>query len=203
MKDEFDAKMLGRLGSGQLTEAKSLKRTNHWHEHEMCFRWAGRTRYVTEPPVLLGRTDTRAVTKRRTPGPKATNGGACDALEALEAFQAAIVSDRPDCQYAVKAARSATTEPTKLDWMRMMRLAKFLTAHDELKWLYHARDVLEKYMVYGDPEGQARKRGGGQPKQLNSSDSISSSSAAQPSVSSLSRAEGLCCTTQIVQQQEG
>ena len=59
-------------------------------------------------------------------------------MEPLEAFQAAIVLDRPGCQYAVKAARSATTEPTKLDWMRMMRLAKFLTAHDELEWLYRA-----------------------------------------------------------------
>ena len=48
MKDEFDAKMLGRVGSGQLTEAKSLKRTVHWHEQEMCFSWAGGTRYVTE-----------------------------------------------------------------------------------------------------------------------------------------------------------
>ena len=27
MKDEFDAGMLGRVGSGQLTEAKSVKRT--------------------------------------------------------------------------------------------------------------------------------------------------------------------------------
>ena len=63
MKDEFDAKMLGRVGSGQLTEAKSLKRTVHWHEQEMCFSWAGGTRYVTELAVLPGRTDTRAVTK--------------------------------------------------------------------------------------------------------------------------------------------
>ena len=157
MKDEFDAKMLGRVGSGQLTGAMSLKRTVQWHEQEMCFSWAGGTRYVTELAVLPGRTDTRAVTKTRTRGPKATDGGACDALEPLEAFQAAIVLDRPDCQYAVKAARSATTDPTKLDWMRMMRLAKFLTAHDELEWLYHARDVPEKYMVYGDPEGSGPK----------------------------------------------
>ena len=48
MKDEFDAKMLGRVGSGQLTDAMSLKRTVHWHEQEMCFSWAGGTRYVTE-----------------------------------------------------------------------------------------------------------------------------------------------------------
>ena len=81
----------------------------------------------------------------------------CDALEPLEAFQAAIVLDKPDCQYAVKAARSPTTEPSMLDSMRMMRLAKFLTAHDELEWLCHARDVPEKYMVYGDPEGSGPK----------------------------------------------
>ena len=86
MKDEFDAKMLGRVGSGQLTEGKSLKRTVHRHEQEMCFSWAGRTRYVTELAVLPGRTDTRAVTKIRTSGPKAIDGGACDAVEPLEAF---------------------------------------------------------------------------------------------------------------------
>ena len=63
MKDEFDAEKLGRVGSGQLTDAMSLKRTVHWHEQEMCFSWAGGTRYVTELAVLPGRTDTRAVTK--------------------------------------------------------------------------------------------------------------------------------------------
>ena len=81
------------------------------------------------------------------PRTKATGGGARDALEPLDAFQAApfrsavgligyIVLDRPDCQYAAKAVRSATTEPTKLSWMRMMRLAKFLVAYNELGWLY-------------------------------------------------------------------
>ena len=63
-----------------------------------------------------------------------------------------IVLDRPDCQYAAKAVRSATTEPTRLDWMRMMRLAMFLVAHNELEWLYHAQDVPEKYVVYGDSD---------------------------------------------------
>ena len=107
---------------------------------------------VTKLAVLLGLTDTRAATKTRTPGTKATGGGARDVLEPLDAYQAAtfrsavgligyIVLDRPDCQYAAKAVRSATTEPTKLDWMRMMRLAKFLVAQNELEWLYHAQDV--------------------------------------------------------------
>ena len=65
------------------------------------------------------------------PRTKATGGGARDALEPLDAFQAApfrsavgligyIVLDRPDCQYAAKAVRSATTEPTKLSWYLWM-----------------------------------------------------------------------------------
>ena len=70
MKDEFNAKMLGRVGRGQLTEVKFLKWTLRWHEQEMCFSWSGGTRYVTELAVLLGLTDTRAVTKTRTPGTK-------------------------------------------------------------------------------------------------------------------------------------
>ena len=88
---------------------------------------------------------------------------ALDALEPLDTFQAASfraavgligysVLDRLDCQYAATAVRSATTEPTKLDWMRMMRLAKFQVAHNELEWLYHAQDVPEKYAVYGDSD---------------------------------------------------
>ena len=109
MKDEFDAKMLGRVGRGQLTEVKFPKRRVRWHEQEMCFSWSGGTRYVTELAVLLGLAHTRAVTKTRTPGTKATGGGARDALEPLDASQAAtfrsavgligfIVLDRPDCQ---------------------------------------------------------------------------------------------------------
>ena len=39
--------------------------------------------------VLLGLADTRAVTKTGTPGTKATGGGARDALEPLDTFQAA------------------------------------------------------------------------------------------------------------------
>ena len=89
MKDELNAKMLGRVGRGQLTEVKFLERTVRWHEQGMCFSWSGGTRYVTELAVLLGLTDTRAVTKTRTPGTKATGGGARDALESLDTFQAA------------------------------------------------------------------------------------------------------------------
>ena len=37
MQDEFDAKMLGRVVRGQLTEVKFFKRTLRWHEQEMCF----------------------------------------------------------------------------------------------------------------------------------------------------------------------
>ena len=133
MKDEFDAKTLGSVGSDQLTEAKVLKRTVRWHEQQMCFSWAGGARCVTELVVLLERTDTRTVTNTRTPSTKATDGGARDAWEPLEAFRKAIVMDRPDGQYAAKVARNATTEPEKLDWMRMMRLANSLTAQNELE----------------------------------------------------------------------
>ena len=111
--------------------------------------------------MLLGLTDTRAVTKTRTPGSKAFGGGARDALEPLDTFQAAtfrsvvglieyIVLDRLDCQYAAKPVWSATREHAKLDWMRPMRLAKFLVAHSELEWLHQAQDVPEKYVVCGD-----------------------------------------------------
>ena len=84
-KDEFDAKMVGRVGHDHLTEVKFLKRTLRWHEQEMCFSCNGGTRYVTEPAVLLGPTDTRVVAKTRTPGTKATRGGARDALGPLDA----------------------------------------------------------------------------------------------------------------------
>ena len=41
MADEFEAKMLGRVGRGQFAEVKFLKRTTRWHEDEMCFSWSG------------------------------------------------------------------------------------------------------------------------------------------------------------------
>ena len=118
MADEFEAKMLGRVGRSHLAEVNFLKRTIRWHENEMCFSWSGRTRYVTELVVLLGLTDTRTVMMTRTPGTKATGGNARDALEQLDTFQAAtfrsavgligyIVLDRPECQYAAKTVRSA------------------------------------------------------------------------------------------------
>ena len=194
-KDEFDAKMLGTVGSDQLTEAKVLKRTVRWHEQQMCFSWAGGTRCVTELVVLSGRTDTLTVTNTRTPSTKATDGGARDAWEPLEAFRTAIVIDRPDGQYAAKATRNATTEPETLDWMRMTRLANSRTAHDELEWLYHAQDVPEKCMGCGDPEGS-----GSEAVEQLGQHLIEFSCTTR--VSSLSRAERQCGASQAVQQQE-
>ena len=40
MADEFEAKMLGRVGRGHIAEVKFLKRTTRWHEDEMCFSWS-------------------------------------------------------------------------------------------------------------------------------------------------------------------
>ena len=199
MKDEFDANMLGRVGRGQLAEVKFLKL--RWHEQEMCFRWSGGTRYVTEVAVLLGLTDTRAVTKTRTLGTKATGGGARDALERLDTFQAVtfrsavgligdIVLDRPDCQYAAKTVRSATGEPAKLDWMRKMRLAKFLVPHSELEWLCQVQDV----------PGVRRRRLGGlgnsQPEHSNSLDTSHRNQLLDPARHrSLSSGEAELCAT--------
>ena len=76
MTDEFDAKMLGRVGRGHFAEIKFLGRTLRQQEQEKCFRWSGGTRHVKELAVLLGLTDTPPVTKRRSHGSKATGGGA-------------------------------------------------------------------------------------------------------------------------------
>ena len=54
MKDDFNAKMLGCVGRGRLTDVKFLGRTLGWHEQEVCFSWSGGTRNVTELAVLLG-----------------------------------------------------------------------------------------------------------------------------------------------------
>ena len=126
IKDEFNAKMLGRVGRGQLTEVKFLKQTLRWHEQEMCFSWSGGTRYVTELAILLGH--------RHSSFDEDTNSG--------------NEGNWRRCSRC--PARSATREPTKLDWMRMLRLARFLVAHSELEWLCQAQDLLEKYAVYGD-----------------------------------------------------
>ena len=153
----------------------------------MCFSWSGGTRYVTELAVLLGLTDTRSVMMTRTPGTKATCGNARNALEQLDTFQAAtfrsavgligyIVLDRPKCQYAAKTVRSANGEPANLEWMRMMRLAKFLVSHSELQWIHQAQDVT----------GQARSHVGARQEHLNSMDCTPSNSAARHSTSLLS-----------------
>ena len=86
MTDEFDAKMLGRVGRGYFAEIKFLGRTLRQQEQEKCFRWSGGTRHVKELAVLLGLTDTPPVTKRRSHGSKATGGGVRDALEPLDTF---------------------------------------------------------------------------------------------------------------------
>ena len=132
MRNELDDKMLGHVGSSQLTGIKLLRRAMRWHEQEVCFSWAGGRRHITELVVLSGRMDIRAVAKTRTLESKATDGGVY-AVGSQEAIQAVAVLDGCDCQYAVPAARGATTEPATLDWMRVMRLARSLTADDELE----------------------------------------------------------------------
>ena len=114
-----------------------------------------------------------------------------------------IVLDRPECQYAAKTVRSATREPTNLDWMRMMRLAKFLVSHSELEWIYQAQDVPEKYMWCLETQtGQARSHVGVRQEHLNSMDCIPSNSTARHSTSLPSRAERQSCMLQDVRQRE-
>ena len=91
MKDEFDAKMLGSVGSDQLAEAKFFKRTVDWYEQQMCSSWAGVARCVTELAVVSGRTDPQTVENTRT----------------LEAFRTVIVLNGSDGLGAAKAARVA------------------------------------------------------------------------------------------------
>ena len=67
MTTEFEAKLLGRVGRGHLSETKFFERTLRWHEDELCFSWSGGTRYVEELVKLLGHT-----------------GDARDALEPLD-----------------------------------------------------------------------------------------------------------------------
>ena len=180
----------------------------------MCFSWSGRTRYVTELAVLLGLTDTRSVMMTRTPGTKATGVNARDALEQLDTFQAAtfrsavgligyIVLDRPECQYAAKTVRSATREATNLDWMRMMRLAKFLVSHSELEWIYQAQDVPEKYVVFGDSDwaGSESRRSTTGAFEQNGLHPIEFSCSLH-STSLLSRAGRQSCMLQDVRQRE-
>ena len=180
----------------------------------MCFSWSGGTRYATEFAVLLGLADTRAVTKTRTPGTKATGGGARDALEPLDTFQAAtfrsavgligyIVLDRPDCQCSAKVVRSATRGPAKLDWMRMMRLAKFLVAHSELEWLHQAQDVPEKYVVYGDSDWAGSENAKEHNLRIRTAWTASHRIQLLDSPSSLSQAERQSCMQQDARQQEG
>ena len=213
MTDEFEAKMLGRVGRGHLAEVKFLKRTIRWHEDEMCSSWSGRTRYVTELAVLLGLTDTRSVMMTRTPGTKATGGNARDSLEQLDTFQAAtfrsavgligyIVLDRPECQYAVKTVRSATREPTNLGWMRMMRLAKFQCHTVNSNGSIMRRTCLRSMWCLETQTGQARSHVGARQQHVNSTDYIPSNSVARHSTSLLSRAGRQSCMLQDVRRRE-
>ena len=157
---------------------------------------SGGTRYATELAVLLGLTNTRDEgdwwRHSRCSG---TAGGFSGRFFRLAVgLIRCILLDRPHNQNAAKAARSAMTEPTKLDWMRMMRLAKFLVTHDELEWLYHAQYVPEKYVVHGDSDSAGSETRRSTSGTLNSLDSIPLNSAARLSTLLLSRAERLSCT---------
>ena len=100
--------------------------------------------------------------------------------------------------------RSATREPANFDWMRMMRLAKFLVSHNELEWIYQAQNVPEKYVVFGDSDwaGSESRRSTTRAIEQNSTDCIPSISAARHSTSLLSRAVRQSCMLQDVRQRE-
>ena len=172
MSQEFEAKLLGRVGCGQLAEAKSLKRTLRWHEEEASFTWSGGVQYVEELVTVMGLENDRAVTKvTKTPGTKATGASARDALELVNDCEAGtyktavgmigyIVLDRPECQYSAKEVMSMVRGPRKLDWMRLVRMTKFLASHPELEWVFEAQDMPTKFVVYGDSDwagGESRR----------------------------------------------
>ena len=84
----------------------------------------------------------------RTPGTKATDGGARDALEPLVLLIGSTLMDRLDCQYAAKAVRNATRELAKL------------VAHSELG--------LRSTWCTETQTGQTRIHEGSQPQHSNS-----------------------------------
>ena len=57
-----------------------------------------------------------------------------------------------DGQYPATTVIRFTGEPRDLDWMRFVRQAKFVASHDEVEWIMPVRDMLEKYVVFGDSE---------------------------------------------------
>ena len=115
-----------------------------------------------------------------------------------------IVQDRPECQYAAKTVRSATGEPTNFDWMRMMRLAKFLVSHSELEWIYQAQDMPEKYVVFADSDwaGSESRRSTTGAFELYGLHPIEFSCSTQHVIALLSRAERQSRTLQDVRQRE-
>ena len=162
----------------------------------MCFSWSGGTRCITGLAVLLGLGNTRAVTKTRTPRNEGNwrrrsrrlGAAGCLSRQQPSAQRWDLVGytvlERPDCQYAAKAVRSATREPTKLDWTRMMRLAKLLVAHSELERCTETQT------------GRARRREGAQPEHSNSLDCIPIEfSCSTQHVVALSSGEAELCAT--------
>ena len=161
MLSEFEAKVLGRVGRGHLPDIKLLGRTLRW---QMARRGSELQLVFVAALSLMRQFPLRTGFRRsKTPRTKATGSGARDALKSLDAFQTAVyrtavgmigytVLDRPDCQFAAKTVMSSTREPRKLDWMRHMRLAKFLMSHDEVEWIMLVQDVPDKYVAYGDSD---------------------------------------------------
>ena len=142
MKDNFDIKLLGRVGPGAGTEAPTLKRKINFTREG--FFWEADTKHADE---LITWASVETARPAPTPGTKETTKNMRDAMDELPEHDASscrsaggkgtyLSLDRPDLMFTVRVVSKDLKAPKQRMLVRLKRMARYLARHYRLVWCY-------------------------------------------------------------------
>ena len=165
MVENFETKVLPRIGpsaaGGATNKGEHLHRIIQWKEGPTpMFTWEADPKYAKLLATELNLNDGKGVD---TPSSKDTGKGDRFANEPLSTEEAKefrkyagtalyLSLDRPSIQYAMSEISAGMSMPTKLHYMRLKRLVRYLVLYPTETWQYCLQEAPSHYYVYTDSD---------------------------------------------------
>ena len=164
MQENFEVKILPRIGpkdsGGEVSEGKHLSRMIKWDESLPGFTWEADPKYVKELVNSMGLEGCKGFD---TPSSKDCGKGDRRAEELLSSEEAKefrslsgtalyLSLDRPSIQFAMSEISSGMSSPTRLHWLKLKRLVRYLAKYPTEIWKFELQDTPTEYNVYTDSD---------------------------------------------------
>ena len=158
MENNFESKVLARIGPGCARSGDFLKRTIRWYDDEKMFTWSGDKRLIEGVVQSLGLENAKG---SDIPGGKTTAVRNSDEdldvssrgfLKSINGNFGYIALDRPDIQYSVKTVKKEESLATNGTMARAKKVARYLVSYPELEWCFPLGEPIKHVEAIADSD---------------------------------------------------